>query len=239
MVRKLLFATMLLCVLSVLAIAQDGKLRGVVTDKESGEPLIGANVTIEGTSLGASSDLNGEYFILSVPPGVFTVRASYIGYAPVTISNVRVNANLTTTMDFELTSSAIQLEAVVVVADRPLIQRNTTNTIRVATSEDIKNIPFRGLQNILALEAGVVQQNGNLHFRGGRSDEVSFFLGGANTTSPLNNAQTVAVIQEAIEEIQIQAGGYTADIGGGNSGVVRTTMRSGTPDYRASIDVQT
>ena len=70
MFRKLLLAVAALLLLPVLLVAQDGKLRGKVTDKESGEALIGANVTVEGTNLGAATDVNGEYVILSVPPGI-------------------------------------------------------------------------------------------------------------------------------------------------------------------------
>ena len=117
MYRKLLVAFFALFLLPVLALAQDGKLRGTITDRESGEPLIGANVIIDGTSLGASTDINGEYIILSVPPGVYTVKASYIGYAAVTISNIRVSSNITTTQDIKLSSTAIQVQAVEVVAD--------------------------------------------------------------------------------------------------------------------------
>ena len=238
MFRKLLFAT-ILALLPAVLFAQDGKLRGRVTDSQSGEPLIGANVVIEGTSLGASSDINGDYIILGVPPGVYSVRTSYIGYAPVTISNVRVGSNITETLDFQLTSSTIQVEAVEVFADRPLIQKNTTNTVRVTTTEDIKNLPFRGLQNILALQAGVVQKDNNLYVRGGRAGEVAYFIDGAAVTNPVFNTENVSVIQEAIEELQLQAGGYTAELGGSNSAVARTTLRSGGTSYHGSLDYQT
>ena len=102
MFRKLLTTFISLFLLPVLLLAQDGKLRGKVTDKESGEPLIGANVLVEGSTLGASTDINGEYTILSVPSGTYSLKASYIGYSPVTIANVRVNSTLTTTQDFGL-----------------------------------------------------------------------------------------------------------------------------------------
>ncbi|MGB2868603.1 MAG: carboxypeptidase-like regulatory domain-containing protein [Bacteroidota bacterium] len=239
MFRKLTVAITVLFLLPVLALAQDGKLRGKVTDKESGEPLIGANVVVEGTNLGAPTDVNGEYIILSVPTGVYTIKASYIGYAGFTITNVRVSSNLTTTQDIKLSSTAIQVQGIEITAERPLVQRNTTNTIRFQTQEDIKNIPFRGLQNILALNAGVILQNGNLYVRGGRNGEVSYYLEGANTTNPITNTQNVGVIQEAIEEVQLQAGGYTAEFGGSNSAIVRTTLRSGTSDYHISLDYQT
>lgn len=252
MIRKFLIAFTLGFLLPALLIAQDGKVRGRVTDKESGEPLIGGSIFIEGTNLGASTDINGEYVILSVPPGTFTVKASYIGYAPYSISNIRVNSNITTTLDFQLSTTAVQLEAVEVVADRPLIQRNTTNTIRITTQEDVKNLPVRGLQNIVALNAGVVQQDGYLYVRGGRANEVAFYVEGTNVTNPFfsdtrtdrfffSDARTenVTVVQEAIEEMQVQAGGYTAELGGANSGIVRTTMRTGGTSYKTTIDFQT
>ncbi|MBI3004230.1 MAG: TonB-dependent receptor [Ignavibacteriales bacterium] len=239
MLRKLLVLFISLFLLPALLFAQDGKLRGKVTDKESGEPLIGANVVVEGTSLGASTDVNGEYIILSAPTGLYSIKVSYIGYSAITISNVRVSSNITTTQDFQLSSTAIQAQEIVIVAERPLVQRNTTNTIRLQTQDDIRNIPFRGLQSIVALNAGVVQQDGNLYVRGGRSGEVAFFLEGANTTNPINNTQSIGVIQEAIEEVQLQAGGYTAEFGGSNSAIIRTSLRSGTPDYHLSVSYQT
>jgi len=229
----------LLLVFSVGLYAQEGKLRGKVTDKETGEPLIGANVAMEGTTLGASTDLNGEYVILSVPPGTYSVKTSYIGYASMTVANIRVGSNLTTTQDFALSSTAISVEAVEVIAERPLIQRNTTNTVRVTTQENLEALPIRGVQNIIALEAGVVQQDGNLHIRGGRTGEVAFFVDGSNITNPFTNGQNINVIQEGLEEMQVQTGGYTAEFGGANSGLVRTTLRTGGSDYKFSLDAQT
>ncbi|MBI3110295.1 MAG: TonB-dependent receptor [Ignavibacteriales bacterium] len=219
--------------------AQDGKLRGRVTDGATGEPLIGANVIMEETTIGAASDINGEYIVLSVPPGTYTVKASFIGYGAITVSNIRVSANLTTTQDFHLQSTLIQTREIVITAERPLIQRNTTNTVRMQTQEDIRSLSFRGLQNILALSAGVMQQDGTLYVRGGRAGEVAYFIDGATATNPLFRSEAISPIQEAIEEIQLQSGGYTAEFGGANSGIVRTTMRTGGSQFRASLDVQT
>lgn len=238
MSRYLSFALVLILIPALL-VAQSGKLRGVVTDRESGEALIGANILVDGTSMGGSTDINGEYVILNVPPGVYTLRASYVGYTQMTISNVRVSSNISTTQDFTMSSTAIATDVVEVIAERPLIQRNTTNTTRVSTQDEIRNIPIRGVQNILALDAGVVQKDNNLHVRGGRAGDVAFYVEGASVTNPLFNTENVTVIQEAIEEIQLQAGGYTADFGGANAGIVRTTMRTGGPDFKLSLDYQT
>ncbi len=236
---KLLSLVGVICLIPVLLVAQDGKLRGRVTDRQSGEALVGANILIEGTTLGAAADANGDYIVLSVPPGDYTVRATYIGYAPLTISNIRVNSNTTTTQDFQLTSSAVQVQGVEIVAERPLIQRNTTNTVRVSTVESIEHLPFRGVENVLALQAGVVQQNGNLYVRGGRAGETAYFVDGANVTNPFYNNQNVSIIQEAIEELAIQSGGYTAEFGGASSAIVRTSVRTGGNALKISLDYQT
>jgi outer membrane receptor protein involved in Fe transport len=222
-----------------LVLAQDGKIRGKVTDKETGDALIGANVIIEGTTLGATCDLNGEYIILRVPAGTHVVKASYIGYAPVTISNIKVNAGQTTTLDFPLPSAAVEVGAVNITAERPLVQRNTPNTVRVTTREDIAALPIRGTQTILGLNAGVVQQDGTLYIRGGRAGEVAYFVDGASVTNRLTNSEGVAVIQEAYEELQLQSGGFTADIGGANSGAVMTTVRTGGSKLNFGFDYRT
>ncbi len=239
MFRKLLLAVAALLLLPVLLVAQDGKLRGKVTDKESGEALIGANVTVEGTNLGAATDVNGEYVILSVPPGVYTVKVTYIGYSPVTYSNVAVNASLTTTQNFSMSSSAVQVQGVEIVAERPLIQRNTTNTIRIQTGADVQTLPFRGIQNIVALSAGVVQQAGALYVRGGRSGEVAYYVDGANVTDPTSYGEIVSLIREALQEVQLQSGGFTAEFGGANSGIIRSSMRTGGSQLRFSLDYLT
>ncbi|MDZ7343042.1 MAG: TonB-dependent receptor, partial [candidate division KSB1 bacterium] len=237
--QKLVCLMVIALMLPALVFAADGKLRGRVTDKETGDPLIGANVTIEGTTLGASADINGDYIILRVPPGTYAVKASYIGYAPVTISNVIVNADLTTTLDFQLPSTAIEAGSVSIVAERPLVQRNTTNTVRITTQEEVKQLPIRGTQNILALQAGVVQQDGNLYVRGGRAGEIAYFVDGASTTNRLNNTEGVSVIQEAYQELTIQPGGFTAEYGGANSGVTTTTIRTGGSRVNFGIDYRT
>lgn len=243
MVHKSILCTTMLLFLPLFLFAQDGKLRGKVTDRESGEALTGANVTIVGTSLGAATDLNGEYVILSVPPGTHSVRVTYIGYSPVTVSNIFVNSGLTTTTDLRMSSSAVQVQGVEIVAERPLIQRNTTNTIRIQSQADVQVLPFRGVQNIVAMAAGVVQQAGNLYVRGGRTGEVAYYVDGASVTDPAqaNDAlrETVSLIREALQEVQLQSGGFTAEFGGSNSGIVRSSMRSGGSQLRLTVDYMT
>ncbi len=237
MQRKFYLALFIAAFVPILVFAA-GKIRGKVTDAGTGEPLVGANVVVVGTQMGAASNVSGEFVILNVPAGTFTIRTSYVGYQTITISNVRVNADITINQDFALPVEGVTVGLVEIVAERPLIQRNTTNTVRITTQEDMNGLPVRGVQNILALQAGVVSQGGNLYVRGGRNGEVSYYVDGAPTTNPLFNTSSVSVVQEGVEEIQLQAGGYTAEYGGSNSGIVRTSVRTGGSEYKASFGLE-
>jgi hypothetical protein len=229
----LLFSLLLLPTLVV--VAQTGKLSGKVTDLTNGEPLIGANIIVVGTSLGAATDINGEYAISNITPGTYEIKSSYIGYQTITQTNVRVSAGLTTDLNFQLPGEGISVGEVVVVSERPLINKSNTNAIRTTTSDVIEQLPVRDFNNIIALTPGVVQQNQNIYIRGGRVDEVGYYLEGTNITNPVLGGRGVTIVQDAVEEIQVQSGGYTAEYGGANAGIVRTQLKSGTPDFKFSV----
>ncbi|MDP3683492.1 MAG: carboxypeptidase-like regulatory domain-containing protein, partial [Ignavibacteria bacterium] len=160
-----------------------GKIKGKIADQTNGEPLIGASVIIVGTSFGAISDMNGEYSVSNLTAGAYTVKASYIGYQPTVVSNVRVNVDLTTDLNFKLNSEGIAVGEVLVVSERLLINKSNTNAIRATTSEIIDALPVRGLNNIISLTPGVVLDNGAVFVRGGRVDEVGYYLEGTNVTN--------------------------------------------------------
>ncbi len=239
--KKLVVTLLLLMLIPVFVFAQSaGKIAGIVKDKSTGEPLPGVNVVVEGTTMGSATDVDGYYVILNVPVGVYKLRASYIGYKDVVVENVRVSASITTEVNFELEPTTLELEeAIVVTAERPLVEKNVTQSISLVTAKQIETIPVRGLQDLLARQNSVVVQDGQVHIRGGRSEEVGYYLDGASTVNPLNNTNAIYVIQEAIQEFQVLAGGYTAEFGGANAGIIRTEIRTGTPDYHFSVDVQT
>ena len=229
--------TMLLLFLSLpsLLLAQ-GRIKGKVTDLETGEPLIGANVLVVGTSYGAATDVNGEYLIINLSAGTVEVKCSYIGYQSITQSDVRVTTGLTNELDFQLPAEGVSVADVVVIAERPLIQKDNTNKIRTTTSEDIDILPVRGVDNIISLTAGVVQEADAIFIRGGRQDEVGFYLEGANIKNPELGGRAVTIPQDALEEIQVQSGGYTAEYGGANSGIIRQQLKSGANQFNASFE---
>ena len=219
-----------------MALAQSGKLRGQITDQETGEALVGANIIIVGTSYGAATDVNGQYIVQNLLAGTYEVKASYIGYQAKTISNVRINADLTTGLDFQLPAEGIQVGTVEVVAEKPLVNKYNTNANRITTSEDIDALPIRGVDNILATTPGVVLQDNQIFIRGGRQDEVGFYLEGSNITDPMVGGRQVTLVQDALEEISVQSGGYNAEYGNANSGIIRQQIKSGTPDWKFSLE---
>lgn len=237
MQRKIFYLLLLFAICPVLLTAgTKGRIKGKVVDLQSGEALIGANVVVEGSSFGANTDANGDFTIPNLEAGVYTLRASYVGYKTVTMSNVRVNADLTQYVSFQLPSQDIQVGTIDIVAQKPIIQKDNTNAVRITTAEDIQALPVRSVNTIVGLTAGVTQSNGNTYIRGGRNDENGYYLEGVSIKSPLSGGRDIRVSQDALEEIQVQTGGYTAEFGNANAGIIRQAYKSGGTQLRSSFE---
>jgi outer membrane receptor protein involved in Fe transport len=231
MQRKLLFILLLTLLIPGLILAVGrGKINGKVVDRETGEPLIGASVVIVGTTMGATTDINGAYVILDVQVGTYELRASYVGYQAITLANVRVNADLTTEANFQLPVEGVTVPTVEIFAQRPLVNKSATNAVRIIDNEFFGNIPGRGTLTALAVQPGVVVQSNNIYIRGSRPDEAGFLVEGVNVTNKLAGGNGLYVTAEATEQIQVQAGGYNAEFGGADAGIVATQLRSGSTD---------
>ncbi len=229
MQRKLFMALLVAAFVPALVLAA-GKFKGKVTDASTGEPLVGANVVIVGTQMGAATNVYGEFSILNVPAGTYTLRAMYVGYQAVTISNLRVSNDLTTDANFQLPSEGVTVGVVEIVAERPLVNKNATNAVRIIDSEFFEKIPARGLNAAIQTQPGVVIQGGNVYIRGGRADEVGYSVEGVPVNDALFGGRAISVTAEALEQVQVQAGGFNAEYGGANAGLVQAQLRSGNRD---------
>jgi outer membrane receptor protein involved in Fe transport len=218
-----------------------GKVSGKVVDSESKEALPGANVIIEGAplTLGAATDVNGEFIILNVPPGTFAVKTRLIGYRTVTIRNVIVSVDLTTNVNFEMPTEAVAMNEVVITAERPLVNKNATNETHVMTSEDIENMPLRNYAAIVATSTGVVTARNDLYVRGGRRDEVAYYVDGVYSNDLRTGTRVGDVPIASLEQINYQAGGFSAEYGFANSGVVVATSKAGANDFSFGGEVVT
>jgi outer membrane receptor protein involved in Fe transport len=241
MYKKLLLIFIILLV-SHLSAENVGKISGVITDSESGSPLPGVNVLIEGTYLGASTDLDGYYVILNVPVGDQTVVASFVGYQEMSVKGVTVSVDLNTEVNIKLVPTTLELsEAIVVTAEKELIRRDATNTNIITTSEDIDILPVRGIQNLAGLTAGIVKLENSdvMNIRGGRGGESAVYIDGVLANDPYNKAVRVYLPNEAIEQMSVQTGGFNAEYGEAMSGIIITTTKTGSKDYSASLQVIT
>ena len=209
---------------AVFAAGPTGKIAGKVTDRTTGEPLIGVNIVIGGTTLGASTDLDGNYAILNVPPGTYTVTASMVGYSSMRVSDVRVNIDLTTTLDFVLAEAAVELgEVIEVVAERSLVQKDLTAKTAVVDAEQLAVLPVTEISEALELQAGFVA--GSL--RGGRSGEVAYWIDGVPVTDGYDGSRVLSVNKNAVQEVQLVSGAFNAEYGQAMSGIVNIATREG------------
>ena len=218
-----------------------GKIVGSTTDTH-GNPLIGVNIVVEGTFLGASSDQDGQFIILNIPPGTYTLTASYIGYRTMSISNVIVQPDLTTRITFKLPEQAIELgETIVVTAERPLIQKDATAKISTLSADDIRELPIENLQEILSTQSNVsvltntpnakagynIRGIDDIRLRGGRNNEVALLIDGVKVANPIFGGFGTQISKNAIEQISIESGGFSAKYGNALSGVINLTTREG------------
>jgi outer membrane receptor protein involved in Fe transport len=229
----------LLLFIPLVLFAQKGKIVGTVTDARTGEPLIGANVIIEGTLLGTATDFDGNILILNVGPGTYNLRGTYVGYQDLVIENIRVSVNLTTEVNFQLQEEALSTDAIIVIAERPLINKNVTNSNNIISAEDIENLPIRGVTAIVSQQAGIVNQGGNLYVRGSRLDAVAFYMDGVLVNCAIFGGAATTAINNAIEEIQFQAGGYSAEYSGANGGIISTHTKVGGENYHINVELIT
>lgn len=230
--KKSLLLKILLCYFLIFitsAFAVDyGEIRGIVIDKENGEPLPFANVLIVGTSMGAATDENGEFRIGQVPAGAYKVQAKFMGYQSVTMENVRVSINRITDLEFELPVDALTTEEIVIQASKPPVDVEVSSSSQMITSEEIQNIPVvTNVKDLVALQSGVVKQGNDIHIRGGRSDEVLYLIDGVPARNPITGVASVEIDVNQIEEVEILTGGFDAEYGNANSGVINIITKSG------------
>ncbi|MEE9464082.1 MAG: TonB-dependent receptor, partial [Candidatus Neomarinimicrobiota bacterium] len=232
-----------------------GKIAGVVSDVETGQPLAGANVIIEGTTMGAAADELGRYFILNIPVGPYTLRAEMIGYKAHIITDVRVTIDHTTTTDFAMESTVIPGEEVTVTAERPLIQMDNTATRVYITADQITGVAAEEITELITLTAGTVGPN----VRGGRGSGTLYFIDGISLRNPMvgYEGQTTAEFRAgentfytadislgaelpefAFSEVEMLTGGFSPEFGAQDA-VINIATKEGRSQHQGMVRVMT
>ena len=213
-----------------------GKISGKVVD-ENNQPLIGCNIVVKGTSLGAATNIKGEYFILNIPPGKYDLTASMIGYGTVTVEGTLVMVDLTAKTNFFLKPETIEGDVITVTAEKPTVRLDQTSMSAVVSSEDIENLPVTDVGDVIELQAGIVRDpNGGFHVRGGRSSEVSFWVDGVATTDSYDGSSGLEIENAGIQEVQVISGTFNAEYGQAMSGIVNVVTKDGGLNYQGNLD---
>lgn len=232
----------LLAVLSVavslLYAGTTGKISGRITEKDGG-PLPGANVTVAGTTLGAVSNPDGEFVIINVPPGTHELKVTLVGFSPLIVRQVSITADRTTLVNASLTSSPIEMQDMVIQAERPMVQKDLTATMSAVSDEQIKMLPVSSFLEVVSIQAGVVGDGNNIHVRGGRGGEVAYLIDGMSVRDPVLGRLNTTVNTDAISELNLLSGTFSAEYGNAMSGVVNIVTKEGGRDFRGSIEGRT
>ncbi len=198
-----------------------GKIFGKITDAETGEPLIGANITIKETYQGATTDVSGEFIILRVYPGSHNLTISYIGYETISLLDVYVTVDNTTYINRELNKQIIEGAVVTVVAERHLIDKSHTASKHSVDSESMEKQPVKDMKDVLETQAGIFQNT----YRGDSRVSSVILMNGISTNSGLFSDNFSGFNLSAIQEISVMTGGYNAEYGEARAAVINITEK--------------
>jgi len=208
-----------------------GKIFGKITDAETGEPLIGANITINETYQGGTTDASGEFVIVNVDPGSYTVTLSYIGYEAVTLLEVYVTVDNTTYINNELKKQVIEGAVVTVVAERHLIDKSHTASKHSVDSESMEKQPVKDMKDVLETQAGIFQNT----YRGDSRVTSVILMNGISTNSGLFSDNFSGFNLSAIQEISVMTGGYNAEYGEARAAVINITEKKTAQGIHGSV----
>ena len=242
------FWTPMACVVVLLFVGQTdfrnasaaitGKISGIVRSEATQAPLANVTVTIVGTSDTTTTNDAGYYVMTNIPPGGYDVKVELTGYVSETVAGAKVFAGLTTTLNFALKAAeVVTLEEITVTAVKPLIKKDVTQTTRIIEAEDIAAMPRDTVNGIVATQAGVsvLNSTGTLHIRGGRSMEVKYLIDGIPINDPIDRSLGVHISTNALEQMEVITGGFNAEHGDAQSGVINLITKAGTQNFSGRI----
>ncbi len=236
MVKRILTLIMVFVVAFSYGQTRPGSIKGTVKDKRTGEVIPFATVIVKDKDVviaTGTTDFDGKYNINPVNAGVYNLTCNFIGYADFNLNGVTVYSGKPKVINFNMTVESTMIQEVTVTAPEELIE--TGKTSEIVTSEEIKNLPYRNLSQIVGTTAGVFQQDGSGSFnvRGSRSSTNVVFIDGVKVRGDVN------LPRDAILQTEVITGGVPAQYGDVTGGVISTTTKGPAPYYFGSSEVLT
>ncbi|MGB2867252.1 MAG: carboxypeptidase-like regulatory domain-containing protein [Bacteroidota bacterium] len=245
--KTVFLALFALWVLPSFALAgETGKISGKVIDQNTREPIVGANVFVDALWIngkevqltsrqGATTDIDGNYFILALRPGEYNVTCSILGYGKKEVTKVTVFIDRTTEVNFELLPVTIQSQEVVVTAYKPgEVEKDLTATKQTYNISEVENIAgINSIADILTLQADVIDN----HFRGGREGEAQYLISGGTINNPLDASRSFEPMTNALQTVEVLTSGFSAEYGNAQSGVINMIPKEGGDKWISRIDL--
>ena len=245
--RKDLICTLLISLLPLCGMAQS-TIKGFVYDAGNGEPVPYANVILQGTTMGAASDINGFFLINKIPNGEYTVIVRYMGYDDYTQKVSITSARQTEQLRIELKTSSKILKAVKVSGRRQERRDDTKVSVEKISPMEIQQMPSIGGQADIAQYLQVLpginftgDQGGQLYIRGGSMIQNKTLLDGMVVYNPFHSIGLFSVFEtDIILNADVYTGGFGAEYGGRISSVLDITTRDGNSKrHTGKINVNT
>lgn len=225
------FLAVLLLVAGIAAASNTGTIQGKVTDRRTGEAMVGASVVVDNTELGAATDVNGRYQIINVPPGRYSVTASSMGYNDSKTTGVQVVQDNVVTVDIKLSPTVIDIGRTVEITakKKDLVNRQGISVERIITDDEFKRLPVTDIRDIVGMQAGVTTVGGQTHIRGGRSDDVSYLVDGVSAGNALTGdlSRAPKPTTDALASVIVITGGFDAEYGQAMSGIIKAVTKEG------------
>ncbi|MEN6445630.1 MAG: carboxypeptidase regulatory-like domain-containing protein [Candidatus Cloacimonas sp.] len=218
--------------------ATTGKLAVRVRDN-SGRPIGFVNIVVmQGNQriTGGQTNEKGTVIIINIPPGVYTVKFSLIGYDTMTFNDVRIQVDQTTSLSPIMNKSGIEMKAVTVTAKEDKVDKNRIGSAKNIQMDIMTDAAVSDVTDIVALQPGVSNIGGELHIRGGRANEVNYTVDGMSVTDPVDGGATLQVDTDAIKDMKVMTGGFPAEYGNAQSGVINIVTKDGDPFYSGKVE---
>ncbi len=233
--RFTFFILLIFNVLSAYAQKENyASVRGFVYEAETGEPAMFCNAFLEGTTHGASTDINGYFLISQVSPGKYNLVITYLGFDTIR-KPIELAAHQILTQNYNLKQSSVILDMIEVNAERQSAKTHTKTSVVSLTPKSIKKIPSVGGQadiaQYLQVIPGVIftgDQGGQFYIRGGSPIQNKVILDGMTIYNPFHSIGLFSVFEtDLIRNADVYTGGYNANYGGRISSIMDITYKDG------------
>jgi len=223
--------------LTAFTLSAQTALQGKVTDSDSGEGLISAQVSLlkeEVFIRGEITDFDGNFYFSNIDPGTYTIKIDYTGYAQKVLNNIPIRAGQTNTVDIEVDPGVVLTEVVVTDYKVPLIETDKTTSGQTLTSDQIRNLPTRNINQIASVAAGVssADEGGAINIRGSRSNATDYYVDGVRVSA-------TSIPDSEIEQLQVITGGVEARYGDVTGGIISITTKGPSNSFNLNAEAET